>query len=164
MIRPPLAPPPDTLRREAEVFTRYLVAEGPSEYVASKYRDGHRAIPYVHGQGGVPVDIFLVRVARWGRLAVRLADSYARIFRRTGPLRQKLVLLAAILESSPQYHIRFQSSEATSRPLVYGRLAGIALGFAVRLAIGVLVFGPVHLVSMLTAGGARPMEAVESDG
>ncbi len=164
-MRPPaLAPPPDTLRREAEVFTRYLVAEGPSEYVASKYCDGHRAIPYLHGRGGLPVDVFLARVARQGRLAVRLADSYARIFRRNGALRQKLVLLAAILESSPRYHIRFQSSEPTSRLLVVGRLAGIAMGFAVRLAIAVLLFGPVHLVSMLTAGGARPMEAVESDG
>jgi hypothetical protein len=151
----PLASSPETLRREAEVFTRYLVGRSPSEYVATKYRDGHRVIPYRGTPGTLPIDVFLVRVAGRGVVLVWLADAYARIFRRRGPLRQKLVLLTAILESSPSFHEDMNGSKSTSRVGVYFALLAMGLGFAVRLAVATVAFGPVQLVGVLTVSNPR---------
>ncbi|NNG15086.1 MAG: hypothetical protein HKM89_01310 [Gemmatimonadales bacterium] len=153
----------ESLRREAEVFTRYLVARSPSDYVAAKYRDGHRVIPYRRLTGTLPIDELLVRVARRGVALAWLADTYGRIFRHDGPLRQKLVLLTAILESSPSFHENMTGSRSTSRVRVYLTLLGMGLGFVVRLAVAMLVFGPVQLVGALT--GPKPRaESERPDG
>jgi hypothetical protein len=158
-----LAPSPEALRREAEVFTRYLVARSPSDYVAAKYRDGHRVIPYRGTTGTLPIDVFLVRAARRGVVSVWLADAYARIFRRHGPLRQKLVLLTAILESSPSFHEDINGSKSTSRVRVYLELLAMGLGFAARLAVATLAFGPVQLVGAITVSHPRT-ESERLDG
>jgi hypothetical protein len=145
------------------MFTRYLVGRSPSDYVATKYRDGHRVIPYRDTPGTLRIDSFLVRVAGRGIVLVWLADAYARIFRRHGPLRQKLVLLTAILESSPSFHEDMNGSKRTSRIGVYLALLAMGLGFAVRLAVAMLVFGPVHLVGALTVSNPRT-ESARPDG
>lgn len=158
-----LAPSPEALHREADVFTRYLVARSPSDYVATKYRDGHRVIPYRGTTGTLPIDVFLVRAARRGVLLASIADAYARIFRRNGPLRQKLVLLTAILESSPSFHEDINGSKSTGRVRVYLALLGMGIGFAARLAVAVLAFGPVQLVGALTVSNPRT-ESERPDG
>ena len=158
-----LASSPEALRQEAELFTRYLVGRRPSDYVAAKYRDGHRVIPYRDTPGTLPIDVFLVRVARRGVVSVWVADAYARIFRRDGPLRQKLVLLTAILESSPSFHEDMNGSKSTSRVRVYLTLLAIGLGFAARLAVAMLAFGPVQLVGALTVSKPRT-ESARPDG
>lgn len=158
-----LAPSPEALRREAEVFTRYLVSRSPSEYVAAKYRDGHRVIPHRNAETILPIDAFLVRVARRGVTSVWLSDAYARAFRRHGPLRQKLVLLAAILESSPSFHKDIKGSVRTHRLRVYLALVAMGLGFAARLAVATLAFGPVHLVGAMT-GPPSPVQPERPDG
>ena len=159
----PLASSPETLRREADVFTRYLVGQGPSDYVASKYRNGHRAIPFQGTTRILPINIFLVRVARRGVAWAWLADAYARIFQRHGPLRQKLVLLTAILENSPSFHEDINGSKNTSRVRAHLALVAMGLGFVARLVVATLVFGPVQLVGALTISNPRT-ESERPDG
>ena len=151
----PLLSTPEACRRESDVFTRYLLGREPSDYVTVKYQDGHRAIPYRAATGLLPIDVALVRAARRGVFLASIADAYARIFRRDGPLRQKLVLLTAILESSPSFHEDINGSKSTGRVRVYLALLGMGLGFAARLAVAVLAFGPVHLVGALTVSNPR---------
>ncbi|TFG52431.1 MAG: hypothetical protein E4H37_05990 [Gemmatimonadales bacterium] len=154
----------EPLRREANIFTRYLLSRAPSDYVVDKYHQGHRVIPYLNGAGALPIDTLLVKVARRGVLSAWIADSYARIFRRSGPLRQKLVLLAAILESSPSFHSDMGGSTHANRLHVLVRLVVLGLGFAVRLPVAVLVFGPMHLLGALRGSDHRRTESAQSNG
>lgn len=153
----------EQLRREANIFTRYLLSRAPSDYVVDKYQEGHRVIPYLNGADPLPIDALLLKVARRGVLPAWIADTYARIFRQSGPLRQKLVLLAAILESSPSFHSEMGGSKHTKRLSVFFGLIVLALGFAVRLPVAMLVFGPAHLLGALRSSGRRT-ESAPSNG
>jgi len=151
------------IRQEANIFTRYLLSREPSDYVVDKYRHGHRVIPYLNGAETLPIDAFLLKVARLGVLPVWMADAYARIFRPSGPLRQKLVLLAAILESSPAFHSDMGGSKRSSRLQVYLTSVGLGLGFVARLTAAVLVFGPVHILGAFRSSDHRPAASAPSD-
>ncbi len=156
-------PSAEPLRREANTFTRYLLSRAPSDYVVDKYHQGHRVIPYLNGAENLPIDALLLKVARRGVLPAWIADTYARIFRQSGPLRQKLVLLAAILESSPSFHSDMGGSKDTKRLYVFLGLVVLGLGFAVRLPVAMLVFGPAHLLGALSSSDRRT-ESAPSNG
>jgi hypothetical protein len=157
-------PSVEVIRRETNIFTRYLLSREPSEYVVDKYRQGHGVIPYLNGAEALFIDEFLLTVARRGVVPAWIADAYARMFRRNGPLRQKLVLLAAILESSPSFHSEMGGSKHRSRLYVVVALVVLGLGFAARLAVGLVIFGPVHLGGVLRGSGRRRSESVPLNG
>lgn len=128
---------------ESSVFTRYLAGREPSDYVRQKYRDGHGAIPYRLRGGEDALDVALVVVARRGPVRTRIADAYARVFRPHGVLRQKLTLLLAILENSPDLHRRFTSGgQGMLRAIL--AIAGSLLLFLLCFLAGLVFFGPVH--------------------
>jgi hypothetical protein len=132
------------LERECEVFARYLVGRPPSAYVRRNYLAGHDAGVLDRAERGV-LDAVLVRVAAGGPTAARVADAYARVFDRGAVLRRKLVLLLAILESSPPTHAEFVPAGAVGRLRVLSRLAGAVAGFLAALGAGALVFLPIHV-------------------
>jgi hypothetical protein len=151
-----IPPPPDLLRRECDVFTRYLSGRPATDYVAGKYLRGHRRIPYLQADGPSPLDRYLLLVARQGSLGSRLADAYARFFRPTGALRQKLALTLAILENSPTYHVWFNSAESPGQVRVFAGILLSGIGFVVLIVSGLVLIGPVHLAtSLAAAAGAR---------
>jgi hypothetical protein len=89
---------------------------------------------------------WLLRVARTGPASCRIADAWARLAAPRGALRQKLVVLLAILEVSPPY------AEELDQPrdgpaLEWIRMAASGLTFVGALAIGVVLFLPVRLVA-----------------
>jgi hypothetical protein len=135
------------LERECHVFTRLLTGEDATAGIIAKYRDAHAVL-----EGCVPVsaiDRRLTGVARAGAPLARMADAYARLFAPNSAFRRKLVLLLAILETSPPFHARIDRTEPRGLVTTLGRLAlaGV-LGVLAALA-GMLLFGPMHVWARL---------------
>lgn len=133
---------PDLLAEECELFARYLTDEPPADYARERYRAAHR--PGAEGDVGAgPVDAEdarLLSYARAGGVRLRMADVYARFVRPGALVRRKLVLMLAILETSPPTHRDLNTPRT-------GSTVGLLLATAFRvlrsgalLAAGLLVF------------------------
>jgi hypothetical protein len=131
---------------ECRALARYLTGRPPDDYVLTCYR---RAADFVPGATDPlqPIDRVLWRAARASRITARSADAYARWFRPAGPLRRRITLLLAILESAPGTHGWFNTAETGSRLRVSLQPAGVVAASAAMLAIGVAGFGPIHLAT-----------------
>jgi len=141
------------LAQECRVFTSYLAGQEPTSGICRAFERGHARIPYRQADGPDAIDTLLIRAALIGGPATRVADIYARLFRPTGALRQKLVLLCAVLENSPETHAWFNSADTANSARVFGRIiyAGLASGLA--LLAGLVLLGPLHLAARLGGGG-----------
>lgn len=87
------------LERECQTYVRYLCGQNPSSYLTEKYLDFHQ-------QNGAGLELdefdrFLVRFSSRSLLCARLADSYARVFRKESAVRKKLILVLGLLECAP---------------------------------------------------------------
>lgn len=114
------------LRTEARVFARYIVGETPSEAIVERYRAANHALPAVQGDDEV------VAYARQHPWSVSLLDAAAGLTASGSLLRRKLVVMTAILETTPELVTK-------TEPRVVGlpQLA-VRLGVAgVRTAFGV---------------------------
>jgi hypothetical protein len=142
------------LHREGHVFARYLAGVTPTAYMLRAYERGHAAIPFRQGPPPDAVDRLLLRAASLGTVTARFSDMYARFFRPTGVLRQKLVLMCAVLENSPDTHAWFNSAATGGGATVVGRLLLTGGAAALTLVAAVVLLGPLHLVLLLWGGSA----------
>jgi len=132
--------------REARVFTSALIGAAASERATAAYVRAHDALdlgPHT------AFDVRMLAVARAGPLGARAADAYARFFAKGGVLRRKLVVLAAVLESTAPHDAAFAPIGASPAGVAV-RLALTGLGFAGALALGLLVLGPLHALAAVT--------------
>jgi hypothetical protein len=143
---------PALLARECQAFSSYLTGLAPTPYAVEKYQRGHGRIPYLHGGQADRVDAMLVGLGRHGGLPLRCADAYARLFRPTGVLRQKLVLALAVLENSPPTHLRLHTAREGTPAATGLTLLGLGLGFMLCLVAGLVILAPAHLVLSLIPG------------
>lgn len=90
-----------SLERECIVFTRYLTGRRPDRYVVDRYVEAHALRPGLAAGPATAFDRLLAGLAARHPLAARLADAFAGVFDRRSLLREKLVVLLAILETSP---------------------------------------------------------------
>jgi hypothetical protein len=131
------------LVQEARTFTRLLAGVPASDYVIRQYIKAHSVRPDLGRASGF--ERRLVADAAAGPVWARLADGYARRMSPRGVLRKKLVLLLAILETSPQVHRVIDSQSAgLSTAILQLFFAGSA--GAVTAVGGLLVFGVLRLV------------------
>lgn len=136
--------PTQALEQECLALTQYLLGCPPNSYVVQKYVDAHHAVQAL-GYGS-SFDRFLVRCARQHWLLTKLADSYARIFDSQGLLRKKLVLLLAILETSPPFFQAIDAVDGGSKLWLTVRLICRGSMAVISLVAGALVFFPIQLV------------------
>jgi nucleoside-diphosphate-sugar epimerase len=145
-------PPPSAGELDAE-FTRharYLIGVEPTAYQLAKYRDFHAKRRLAPANA---FDGFLLKLSRGG-LGLALADSYSGLLYRTSVVRAKLVLAAAILESSaPSFEVldtpggRGGALASFMRMGCSGMKAGFSFFFAALLLL------PAHI--LLRAKPAR---------
>lgn len=135
----------EVLERECRTFAKAIADIDASAYVVGKYLDAHR----VHATLARPrgFDAALVEWARSSPLVTRLADAYARHLMPRGTLRKKLVLLLAVLETSPGTHRSVELPASRSRVAAAASLALAGLTGVVALAVGFVLFGTLRLVS-----------------
>lgn len=138
------------LERECETFTLLLTRKSPTQYVVRKYVDGHRARPDLAAVAGF--ERVLLDHATRGPIRARLADAYARRLFPRGNLRKKLVLLLAILETSPGFHRDVDLVPARSQVSALLTLATVGTTAVVVTLLGLMCFSALRLVS----GEARP--------
>ena len=140
------ADPSVMLTRECSAWSRYLVDRAPSAAVIARYLDAHEQ-GIVEGSNSCSTfDRALVRLALIAPFFARLCDVHARIFRRAGLLRRKLVLTLALLESDRQSHARVDETSAKSRLGLGMALCVWLLRFALLVGLGACLFLPLRLV------------------
>ena len=138
-----------SLERECAVFAAYLGVPAPTSYVTGKYAEAHRRLDALK-----PVDRFdglLVAFAGRHAVATKVADAYARFFAPRSALRNKLVLLLSILETSVHGVLR---APGRSRPVVIAGLAVDGVLAAVSAVAGLLLLAPAHLLLRRRKGTA----------
>jgi hypothetical protein len=143
----------EPLGLECRVFTGYLAGRTPDEYIRLRYERGHARIPYRLAGGLTAADRAILRVARLGPGPARMADIYCRFFRPTGALRQKLVLLFAVLENSPETQAWFNTAAEGGPLTLLGGLVANGVVSVALLAAGILCIGPLHLMAGAFGGG-----------
>lgn len=126
-----VAPPAD-LADEARVLGRYLVGTEPPPALVARWAEAVQTL----GLGPTsPADAAIVAFARRHPWSVGPLDTASGLLRRGGLLRQKLLVLAAVLEASPEFADEFLP-RSVSLPGMLARFAGIGLTVAVEAALG----------------------------
>lgn len=110
-------------RRQARLFGRYLLGETPEEPFLERYV---AASDTLFSDPPGPVVRFALR---WPR-ALPFLDAASALVRPRGPLRSRLLVMAAVLEASPEHADRFLPDPAgagrqLTETVVAGSLGGI---------------------------------------
>lgn len=129
---------------ECGVFTRHISGRTATQQVAEQYVAAHQVLSGMEPSDGH--ERWLLRVARLGPVACRIADAWARLAAPQGALRRKLVVLLAILEVSPPYAEELDQPRGGAA-LEWLRLAASGLAFAGALAVGLVLFLPARLAA-----------------
>lgn len=132
------------LVNECGVFTRHISGRPATARVSEQYSAAHRTLPGMEPSDGH--ERWLLRVARRGPAACRIADAWARLAAPEGAFRRKLVVLLAILEVTPPYAEELDQPPGGPVP-EWLRIAASGVGFAGALAVGVVLFLPVRLAA-----------------
>lgn len=131
---------------ECRSLVRYLTGRDPTPYVVSCYQ---RSVGALAGEPLGPIDRVLLVAAGLGPLAARVADGYARGFRPTGGYRRRVTLALAILENAPDFHREMNDGVEGTPATVMAKLAWQLAGSAAAMAVGIVLFGPVHLFTAI---------------
>ena len=128
---------------ECVVFGEYLLGSSPDAYVRRKYAEANIVMAGLAPAD--PFDAFLLRFAAKHRFCTKLADSYARVFRPGAVLHRKLIVLLAILESSPPSSRMIDAPLRGHRALLPVRLAMRGCLALLTLVVATLVLVPARL-------------------
>jgi hypothetical protein len=132
------------LAREARVFGRYLVGREPDDAHVARYVAASRT----HFPGPLAADdaavLAWVRRHPW---SIGMLDGAAGLLRPGGALRSRILLMAAVLESTPEFADHFLPRQVG--PLALVARVGVAGTIAV---LNALVGAPLYA---LVARGGR---------
>jgi hypothetical protein len=120
---------------EARRFARYLVRAEPGAAELERYA---RACDRLFPPPQSPADEALVAFARRHPRALPWLDAACALRRPEALLRRRLLLLAAILETTPRFAPRFLPRHASAAGLLQ-RLAGHGVRAAAAAALGLLL-------------------------
>lgn len=124
------------LEAEARVFARYLVGRMPPQELIDRYAEANRILRTTSVAGRDAALVGFVRRHPW---AVPFLDAASGLFRRNGMLRSKLLVMAAILETSPAFADEFLPR--TARPIgLIARLIGLGVVAVVQVGIGAALY------------------------
>src|SRR5438477_612973 len=121
---------------EARLFARYLVGRPPPAELVERYRAANAAI---FTEPVAREDAALVAFARRHPWSVSLLDAASGLLRPGSLLRNKILLMAAILETSPAFADEFLPRDARPLRLLLALLAHGTLAVA-RAALGAVVY------------------------
>jgi hypothetical protein len=121
---------------EAAIFARYLVRSAPPTDVVVRYREAVRRL-FPEGDGAR--DRALLAFVGRHPWSVGCLDAAAAFVAPGSRLRQRILVMAALLETTPDGAAEFLPREPTLRALVL-RLPVIGLGAVGRLLVGLLLF------------------------
>lgn len=124
------------LEDEARTFGRYLVGRIPPAELVARYCE---AMSVLLAEPASPRDAALLAFARRHPWSLSCLDAAAGLLERDGLLRSKLLVLTAVLETSPTFADEFLPRGASLARLLSGLgVAGVAA--VLRLALGLLLW------------------------
>lgn len=121
---------------EAAIFARYLVRGVAPADVVARYRE---AVTRLFPDPETPRDRALLAFVRRHPWSVGCLDAAAALVARDSRLRQRLLVMAALLETTPEGAAEFLPREPGLGGLAF-RLPAIGLGAVARLALGLVLF------------------------
>jgi uncharacterized protein YbjT (DUF2867 family) len=127
------------LRQDAHAYARALSSGSIGDTTACHFV----AACKVHGLGRVPEtasERALMILSRKGSVGAWLADGYAGIMDRDGLLRRRLVVLSAILEHSPESHMRYDAPKIRRPLTMIFRIVFLGTTAVLQLILGLVAF------------------------
>jgi hypothetical protein len=146
-----------SVRAECRTFTAHVAGIEPDELVVLSYARGLASGAFAKGAGTSALDRVLLSLARRGPFAAGLADAWARCFAPASQLRRRLVLLVAILESTPPAFHAFEPA-THGRVVAFVALLAAGLGFIARLILAVPVVAIARLANSSSPDDAAPAD------
>ncbi len=129
----------DMIRREAAILAPYLVDRPPPDEAVERYVRAHRILP-LHASAGA--DAAIMSFTRHRPWAIPFLDAVGAILRPDLLLRRKLLVMAAILETMPQFADRFLPRH-TSTPRALIALAGYGTAAFIKTALGLPLYAAI---------------------
>jgi len=129
-------PEDQELELEGRLFGRYLVGREPPRELVERYREANRILLGGTAPGS---DAAVIAFARRHPWSIPFLDGAAGLLRPGSLLRNKILVMAAVLEASPAFAEEFLSRTVHPVSLVL-RVLGLATLAVVRAAVGVLVY------------------------
>ena len=129
-------PEDQELELEGRLFGRYLVGREPPRELVERYREANRILLGGTAPGS---DAAVIAFARRHPWSIPFLDAAAGLVRPGSLLRNKILVMAAVLEASPAFAEEFLSRTVHPVSLVL-RVLGLATLAVVRAAVGVLVY------------------------
>ena len=130
------APPSDdTLAAEARVFARYLVGRDASDAQVARYVLACRAH---FNEALAPPDAAVLAWARRHPWSIGPLDAGAGLLRPGGALRNRILLMAALLETTPEFADQFLPRHVGPIALA-AKVAGAGLVAVGNAAVGALL-------------------------
>lgn len=129
-------PEDQELELEGRLFGRYLVGREPPRELVERYREANRILLGGTAPGS---DAAVIAFARRHPWSIPFLDGATGLVRPGSLLRNKILVMAAVLEASPAFAEEFLSRTVHPVSLVL-RVLGLATLAVVRAAVGVLVY------------------------
>jgi hypothetical protein len=136
----------NAVEREGRVFGRYLLGRPVDDEIVGRYVDAVRSGAAGRYPAPIAFDRLLARLARVHPSLTRAIDVYARHFRDVTPVRKRLILMLALLESHAPTYADLDSVDSGGTAVLYVRMTGAVLGSAALLALAAVVLTPARLV------------------
>ena len=124
------------LEQEGRLFGRYLVGREPSRELVERYRDANRLL---FAATDPRSDAAVIAFARRHPWSIPFLDAAAGILRPGSLLRNKILVMAAVLEASPAFAEEFLPGAVRPVSLAL-RVLGLGTLAVARAAFGVLVY------------------------
>jgi hypothetical protein len=126
------------LKAEARLFARYLLGRTPPQELLDRYVEASHVL---FDAPPDPADAALRRFVRRHPWSTGFLDAAAALLRPAGQFRGRLLVMVAILETSPLYAEEFlpRPSSAALLPL---RLAAAGTRAVARALVGLLLYIP----------------------
>jgi hypothetical protein len=124
------------LEQEGRIFAEYLVGRPPPLELVQRYVQAHRALgakAAAASEGGLTD---FVRRHPW---SVGFLDAAAALLEPGGLLRGKILMMSAILETSPAFADEFLP-RAVGAPALFLRLAGLGVTTTLRALVGLVLY------------------------
>jgi NADH dehydrogenase len=151
MIQDSRAATEKQLMHECGLLTRYLVGQQPSDYVIEKFVEAHKFSSIFDESKLKPFERFLLRNATRNIFTLKVIDAYSAFFSRSSILRNKLILMVAILESCTPSYRSFDPHPTAPVIQILLNLFANGLGFAVAFALAILILIPIQILFALRA-------------
>jgi hypothetical protein len=132
---------PGGAKTEALAFGRHLVGVAPPPELLARYE---RARARLFPEPPDRLDGALLAFARGHPWSVGPLDAATALVRPQSRLRANVLVMAAVLETTPRFADTFLPRE-TGRAALLARLAAIGLGAAARLLVGLVLYGAIRM-------------------